>query len=90
VNVLPEHIATGVKPEFNVGVGLTLTVTSCGFEQPFAVSVNTYFTSIGSAVVLVNVSLMFAELPLPVAGLIPVIAERVQLNTVPDVALPAL
>jgi hypothetical protein len=39
---------------------------------------------------LVNVSLMFAELPLPVAGLIPVIAARVQLNTVPDVALPAL
>jgi hypothetical protein len=43
---------------FSVGFGFTVTVTSCVFEHPFAVSVNVYFTAIDVAVVLVSVSLM--------------------------------
>jgi hypothetical protein len=52
--------------------------------------VNTYVTVIGAVVALVNVSFIVADAPLPVFGVMPVTAARVQLNAVPDVALVAV
>jgi hypothetical protein len=74
VNVPLLHIAAGVKLLVNSGFGFTITVTSCVLLQPFAVNVNLYTTLIGLAVVLIKVSVTDAELPLPNALLIPVIA----------------
>jgi hypothetical protein len=45
---------------------------------------------IGSVVLLVRVSLMVAEDPLPVFGVMPATAARVQLKVVPVVALVAV
>ena len=83
-------MAGSVSVEFNIGDGFIVTVTFCVLVQPFAVKVNTYVTVTGPVVLLIRVSLTVASEPLPVAGVIPAIAARVQPNAVPDVALVAV
>ena len=90
MNAVPEHTAFGVNVELNIGAGFIATVTFCVLVQPFAVKVNTYVTVTGFVVLLARVSLIVAEDPLPVFGVIPVTAARAQLNVVPVVALVAV
>jgi len=90
VNGVFEQTAGGVSVLDNVGVGFTITVTSCVFVQPFAVRVNTYVTGIGLAVVLVKTSLISALEPLLEPPDMPITAALVQLNVVPAVALVAV
>ena len=49
-----------------------------------------YFTVTGAEVVLIKVSLMVGELPVPAALLIPATAARVQLKAVPTLVLVAV
>ena len=74
----------------SIGVGLTVTVTFWVVAQPFAVSVKMYTTSIGLAVVLINVSFTVSPDPLATALLIPDTAARVHEKPVPGVALVAV
>jgi hypothetical protein len=90
VNVVPEQMAEGVSVELNTGVGLITIVTFCVLLQPPAERVNAYVTVIGLSVLLVRVSLMVAEEPLPVLGVMPGTAARVQLKFVPAVSLVAV
>jgi hypothetical protein len=59
-------------------------------EQPFALKLITYVTSIGAAVVLVNISDIADVLPLLAALDIPVTEARLQLNDTPLVELVAV
>ena len=90
MNAVPEHTAGGVNVELNAGTGFTVTVTFCVLVQSPIFKVNVYVTVIGSVVLLVRVSLTVSEEPLPVAGTIPAIAARAQLNVIPVVALVAV
>jgi len=54
--------------------------------QPLELRVYTYVTPIGLAVVLLRISLI-PPVPDEVAGVIPAIMGRVQLNDVPEVLL---
>jgi len=80
------QMAAGVSVLLKIGEGLTVTVTFCVFEHPFAERVYMYVTTIGNPVVLTRVSF---GLPMPVAAglLIPATAALLQLNVVPAVAL---
>jgi hypothetical protein len=86
------QIAVGVNPLFNIGLGLTLTTTEYveGFEQPFALKLITYVTSIGAAVVLVNISDIEDVVPLLAVLDIPITEARLQLNDTPLVELVAV
>ena len=80
----------GIGKLLITGVGFTLAVTFATFEQPFAVNVILYMTSIGFDVLFTNVSVIPAPVPLPLAGVIPATAARVQLNVVPPILLVAV
>jgi hypothetical protein len=84
------HTAAGVNVLLKVGVGFTVTVTFCVLGQLLAVSVMAYTTLIGEDVVLTNVSLIEALLPLPAVLLIPVTTARDHENVVPVVAVVAV
>jgi hypothetical protein len=89
VNVVPLQIAPGVSVLLNEGIGATLTVTfSPVLLQLFAVVTTTYVTTIGLAVVLVNISLIPPAVGvLTAAWLIPATAARVHVKLAPPVAL---
>ncbi len=80
------QIAGGVKLLVKVGVGFTTTTTLyvVGFVQPFAVTVYTYVTLTGKAVVLVNIS-PGSPLPLPARLLIPATAPLLHAKLAPAV-----
>ena len=74
----------------NFGLGFTVTLTVSGLEQPLALSVKIYLTTIGAVVVFCRVSVMMFPLPGVAEVVMPVTAGRVQENKVPAVALVAV
>ncbi len=76
--------------EDSFGVGLTVTVTVSGLEQPLALKVNIYRTTIGAVELFRRVSTILLPAPGVAVVVIFVTAGRVQENTVPAVALVAL
>ena len=86
----PEHAAVVVFGASNFGLGLTVTVTVSGLEQPLALKVNIYRTTIGAVELFRRVSTILLPAPGVAVVVIFVTAGRVQENTVPAVALVAL
>ena len=69
---------------------MTVTVTSCVLIQPPADKVKAYVTVTGSVVVLVRLSAIVADAPLPAVSVMPATDARVQLKEIPSVLLVAV
>ena len=82
------HIAGGVNVLVSTGVGFTVTTTLnvVALVHPFALTVYTYVTLTGAAVVLSNASFGLA-LPLPTKLEMPATAALAHANVAPVVEL---
>ncbi len=74
----------------NLGLGFTVTDTVSGLEQPLALNVKIYRTTIGAVVLFRKVSVIVFPLPGVAVVVMPVTTGRVQENKVPAVALVAV
>ena len=86
----PEQLDVVVLGACNFGLGFTVTSTVSGLEQPLALKVNIYLTTIGAVEVFRRVSVIVLPAPGVAVAVMFVTAGRVQENTVPAVALVAL
>jgi hypothetical protein len=85
----PEQLDEVVLGTCNFGLGFTVTLTVSGLEQPLALSVKIYRTTIGAEVLFRKVSVIVFPFPGVAVVVIPVTAGRVHENKVPAVALVA-
>lgn len=86
----PEQLDEVVLGACNLGLGFTVTLTVSGLEQPLALSVKMYRTTIGAVVLFRKVSVIVFPLPGVAVVVMFVTAGRVHENTVPAVALVAV